>query len=109
MKKKVIVIVLGSLVGLGALWGVNRQFGLVGLMQEVNIVKGVFPWEDVVPCINEKAEVLESRCFWCGRHKKLIYFRSPDRTWKNLCGVSGDLVICEHCKMQYGFDLISMN
>ena len=57
MKKKVIVIVLGSLVGLGALWGVNRQFGLVGLMQKVNIVKGVFPWEDVVPCINEKAEV----------------------------------------------------
>ena len=61
MKKKVIVIVLGSLVGLGALWGVNRQFGLVGLMQEVNIVKGVFPWEDVMPCINEKAEVLEPK------------------------------------------------
>lgn len=109
MKKKVIVIALGSLVLLGALWGVNRQFRLVGLVQKVNVDEGIFPWEDVVPCINENAEVLESRCFWCGRHKELIYFRSPDRTWKNLCGIAGDIIICEHCRWQYGFDEISRN
>lgn len=109
MKKKVFLIVLGIFVLSGTLWGVNRQFGLVGGMQKVDVVRGVFPWKEVEAYINERAVELPSRCLWCGRHKNLIYYRSPSYTWENLCGVAGDLVICEHCRWQYEFNMISRN
>ena len=110
MKKKVILIVLGAVVVLlTSLWVANRHFGFVGQMQKVDVGRGIFPWKDVEACIDESAVELPSRCVWCGRHKKEINFRSPSRTWAMLCGISGELTICEHCKVQYDFDLISLN
>ena len=110
MKKKIILIVLGAVVVLlTSLWVANRHFGFVGQMQKVDVGRGIFPWKDVEACIDESTVELPSRCIWCGRHKKEIYFRSPAYTWENLCGVASDLTICEHCRWQYDSEMTSRN
>ena len=59
--------------------------------------------------LSNDAETLKSICPFCWHKKKRIYFTSPDWTWRELCGRNGELIICEHCKIQYGFDCDEMN
>ena len=103
MKKKVI-IVIGCLVLLAAL----VQGGIYLHAKQWDLKHG-FPWEDVEPCLKNEIETLSSRCPICGCAKKKIYFNSPSWTWQQLCGRSGVLTICEHCKIQYEFEQYSMN
>lgn len=77
--------------------------------QTENIDKRYFPWEDVEPCITEKAIELETKCLQCGHPKKEVFFKSPDWTWEDLCGCKGILTICEHCKIQFDFRCTGMN
>lgn len=115
MKKiiKLILIVLGGFVLLMAM-----NMGMAFLHVKYNAIERIqtelygshhFQWKDVEACIDEDAEVLKSRCLKCGRRKKKIYYRSPDWTWRELCGRRGELTICEHCKRQYEFECIGMN
>lgn len=104
MKKKTIIILIGSLVLLAAL----VDGGLWLYAKHWDSENG-FPWKDVEACIDDDAETLKSICPFCWHKKKRIYFRSPDWTWRELCGRSGELIICEHCKLQFDFDCESMN
>lgn len=69
-----------------------------------DIANAYFPLKDVKVCMNSEVEVSEmmhSRsCPLCGKPSKelkWIYFRSPEWTWKNLCGWAGPLSICPDC------------
>lgn len=66
-----------------------------------------FPWDDVLACFDKQLQSEKFRnhqkCPKCGLDSdKLIWieFRSPDWTWKSLCGSQGPLSICPNCKIQ---------
>lgn len=75
-----------------------------------------FPWNDVIACFDERLESKNfkghDQCPKCGQNsEELIWieFRSPDWTWKNLCGRQGPLSICSKCKIQVEFITEIMN
>lgn len=47
--------------------------------------------------------VSRRRCSKCLHNTILIYYISPERTWKNLAGRAGFLLICPHCLNQHEF------
>ncbi|MCX8021033.1 MAG: hypothetical protein N2747_11130 [Chitinophagaceae bacterium] len=76
----------------------------------------LFPWKDVIACFDKKLESENyknhNKCPKCGRSSEelvWIEFRSPDWTWKNLCGRKGPLSICPECKIQVEFILKIMS
>lgn len=48
-------------------------------------------------------------CPACHSPLQWIYFRSPDWTWRELCGRSGWLAICGKCRIQADFEMTSMS
>lgn len=74
-----------------------------------------FPWADVYNNTADFKTDISNKdiaCPNCGKSikdLKVIYFRSPDWTWKEMCGREGWLVICEDCKKQVYFKTVVMN
>jgi len=84
-----------------------------------------FPWEDVDACADDdnlqqqaaserngpKTSAADqlSDCPSCGEGLLWIYFKSPDWTWKDMCGRAGWLAICRKCRIQADFELTRMN
>jgi predicted RNA-binding Zn-ribbon protein involved in translation (DUF1610 family) len=71
-----------------------------------------FPWEDVLCCksIEPPDEYKTYRCPYCGEKEVIwIYFKSPDYTWREMCGRSGPLSICPKCARQIKFICYVMN
>lgn len=65
-----------------------------------------YSWEDV--CFSmlrhpESVELDYDSCPECGEKRARILFVSPEWTWANMCGVSGEMIICPHCKKQSSF------
>lgn len=78
----------------------------------VEVMKDGFPWKDVDACLGNEAEPpIEGliQCPKCGKELRWIRFRSPDRTWQELCGREGTLAICENCHKQVYFKCELMN
>lgn len=74
--------------------------------------KQIFPWEDVFASIKKYPEkvCLSSRtCPDCGERLVQLYFSSPDRTWQQLCGRAGDMLVCPNCHAQKDFILRILN
>jgi hypothetical protein len=72
----------------------------------------LYPWEDVTPCYQNKLEgkkfIDAYYCRLCRQKpEKLVWinFKSPQWTWKNMCGVAGYLSICPDCGIQVQFIL----
>lgn len=68
----------------------------------------IFPWDDVDACLNSIIPPMSDGkpCPKCGtplEKLKWINFRSPDWTWKHLCGRGGPMSICEKCHKQVEF------
>ena len=57
----------------------------------------------------EKVFLSDNTCPDCGEKLIQVYFRSPDWTWKDLCGRAGDMLICPKCHAQQDFRLTIMN
>lgn len=78
---------------------------------------GFFPWKDVNACMSDRIPAPRdaselSACPGCDTPaEKLtwIRFRSPDWTWRDLCGRAGPLAFCDHCRRQIHFLLDMMN
>ena len=68
--------------------------------------KEIFSWEDVQACLSNKTKPLldEMFCPLCGKKAKWIRFRSPDWTWRQLCGREGPMALCLDCHLQLYFD-----
>lgn len=49
------------------------------------------------------------RCPICHRRLHEAYYRSPDWTWRSLCGNEGELIYCPHCKIQWQYHCIGLN
>lgn len=78
--------------------------------------ESLFPWRDVLACFDKRLESKNyknhDKCPKCGKNsEELIWikFRSPDWTWKNLCGRQGPLSICPECRIQVEFIIEIMN
>lgn len=74
--------------------------------------KEIYPWEDVLESMKarpEKVFLSDNSCPDCGEKLIQVYFRSPDWTWKDLCGRAGDMLICPKCHAQQDFRLTIMN
>jgi len=73
--------------------------------------KEIFPWEDVQACLSNNTKPLldEMFCPLCGKKVKWIRFRSPDWTWKQLCGREGQMALCLDCHLQLYFDCDEMS
>jgi hypothetical protein len=85
----------------------------------------MFPWDDVDAARNDAGLQAEhdsegahrhygSRvtCPKCSRSEDELvwfYFRSPEWTWKNLCGRAGWLAVCDPCRTQAAFFIEIMN
>ena len=74
----------------------------------------IFPWDDVDACLNSIIPPMSNGkpCPKCGtppEKLKWINFRSPDWTWKHLCGCGGPMSICEKCHKQVEFYSMIMN
>ena len=68
----------------------------------------IFPWDDVDACLDSIIPPMSDGkpCPKCGtppENLKWINFRSPDWTWKHLCGRGGPMSICEKCHKQVEF------
>ena len=71
-----------------------------------------FRWEDVDACMDNEVETPIdglTHCPKCGKKLRWIRFRSPSRTWQELCGREGSLAICEECHKQVYFRCELMN
>lgn len=65
-----------------------------------------YPWKHVADSLlqyPDKVVFNHSLCPDCKRQRIGLFFCSPDFTWRKLCGVAGDMVICPHCKKQMIF------
>ena len=74
--------------------------------------KQIFPWEDVLASMEkhpEKVCLSAGTCPDCGERLVQLYFSSPDRTWQQLCGRAGDLLVCPKCHTQKDFILKILN
>lgn len=75
-----------------------------------------FPVNDIIICIDDTLYRKEFEnhhdCIKCNQKSeflKWIYFKSPESTWKQLCGREGPLSICEKCKIPIEFITYKMN
>ena len=69
------------------------------------------PWDEIANCmlINPDSVILNyDICKTCNTERVQLYFRSPDWTWKKLCGEAGHMIICPVCETQY-FNLEIIN
>jgi len=103
-RKRIITRIIGGVLLLGVL----VDGGLYLHARYWDYMHG-FPWEDVEACLYNNPRKLKSRCPGCLRHKKKIHFRSPRWTWQKMCGRSGELTICEHCQLQFDFEVGAIN
>lgn len=72
----------------------------------------IYPWSDIALSLLKYPEHVEfdyDRCPECGDSRVKLYFKSPDWTWKRMCGRSADMIICSHCKRQVMLKLRTMN
>lgn len=81
--------------------------------QESSLIR-VFPWKDIYECLKNKTigrfTVCDPPIRWspllcdkCKRHTVKFYYSSPEWTWKNRCGISGDMFLCPFCVRQVEF------
>lgn len=71
-----------------------------------------YPWKDVLSsmCVSpDRVYITKEICPDCGRKLFRLYFSSPHRTWKHLCGRAGTMTICVSCPKQVDFSLEIMN
>lgn len=72
--------------------------------QENSLIR-VFPWEDIYECVKKKIIVRFTVCDppirWspllcdkCKRNTVNFYYSSPEWTWKERCGISGEMFLC---------------
>lgn len=66
-----------------------------------------FSYESIYECVTNLDEwgigVSRKRCSECLKKTILIYYISPERTWKSLAGRAGYMLICPHCLTQHSF------
>ncbi|MBI5625071.1 MAG: hypothetical protein HY924_14940 [Elusimicrobia bacterium] len=84
-----------------------------------------FRWEEISACRSDPGlqkkhpRALAARlvrledlsCPSCGaggRGLELFYYRTPERTWRLLCGRAGWIVVCPSCRRQVRFFLEAM-
>jgi len=68
--------------------------------------------DEVIDILKERYLPEARRCPCCETDPdKLswVYFRSPGWTWEMLCGRAGILTICNECRVQVDFFMISMS
>jgi hypothetical protein len=75
-----------------------------------------FPVADIKQCIKDtiprKEFINHLSCPICSIKSELllwIQFKSPESTWKQMCGKEGPLSICENCKIPIEFITYRMN
>ncbi len=71
-----------------------------------------FPWSDIALSLLKYPEHVKfdfDKCPDCGGERIKLFFRLPDWTWALMCGRSGEMVICPHCKRQASFRCNRMN
>ncbi len=81
---------------------------------ELDISDQYFPLKDVEACMNAKiiAEPNHRPCPLCKKPSEelqWIYFKSPDWTWKRLCGRAGPMSICPDCGCIVEFKIFMMS
>jgi DNA-directed RNA polymerase subunit RPC12/RpoP len=77
----------------------------------------LYPWADVLACkdnslddsFDDSFELNIYHCPHCSHETFWIYFRSPARTWKGLCGTAGYMLICPYCIKQIWYEERVMN
>lgn len=80
----------------------------------------IWPWEELGdnlieyssghPCYYRHLPVRTIyRCPICHKRLHKVYYRSPDWTWRSLCGNEGELFYCPHCKIQWQYHCIGLN
>lgn len=71
-----------------------------------------YPWKDVLAsmCVKpDKVYLTQEICPDCGEKLIRLYFSSPYRRWRHLCGRAGTMTICVSCPKQVDFSLEKMN
>lgn len=74
--------------------------------------KTLVPWNNVLACmytVPEKVHMTDTVCPHCGKRLVELYYSSPPRTWRALCGRGGCLTICPACPRQINFELTILN
>jgi len=83
-------------------------------------VEAVYPWEDVKAAridrrlqrshpINDGQRAYMTvanpcpQCHATADQLSWFYFSSPSSTWRDLCGVSGWMTVCDRCHLQVNF------
>lgn len=69
------------------------------------------------PDIQDSLKEYPKKVFWprdkvckhCGKRIVSLYYKSPEWTWKEMCGRAGLLYICPYCKEDDHFDCETMN
>ena len=66
-----------------------------------------FSYESIYECVTTFEDwgigVSRRRCYRCLHNTILIYYISPEITWKSLAGRAGYMLICPHCLAQHEF------
>lgn len=81
--------------------------------QENSLIR-VFHWEDIYECVKKKIigrfTVCDPPIRWspllcdkCKRNTVNFYYSSPEWTWKERCGISGEMFLCPFCVRQVEF------
>ncbi|MDR0824953.1 MAG: hypothetical protein LBN74_07640 [Prevotella sp.] len=80
-----------------------------------------YPWDHVIACkylpmqdddygyISDEMDSDRMKICWCNSKMFWMLFRSPQETWRGLCGREGYLLICPHCIRQVYFRLTIMS
>lgn len=91
------------------LYKINKKSKWQKDPSEENSLIRMFPWEDIYECL-KKNTVCDPSIRWspllcnkCKRHTVYFYYRSPEWTWKERCGISGEMFLCPFCVRQVEF------
>ena len=73
----------------------------------------IYPWNEVYDFMTKYKDwvIGESRirCNHCLKKTMLIYYITPDYTWRRRCGRAGYFLVCPHCLNQLDFYYMVLN
>lgn len=88
-------------------------------MPDGSVIRGyslpnIYAWREIVASMQDRVKdayyVKNCPCAKCGGTNSIFFcFRSSDRSWRELCGREGYMLICPDCLTIHGFKHYIMN
>lgn len=89
-----------------------KEWEAIGLQNDTTSTGQLFSWQELYEAGCDRPEScrrLDQKCPHCGGAMYRVYWRSPEWTWKSLCGRAGIVTFCPHCPESIQFRCTIMN